>query len=202
MTALEAQQSRFQAAHTQILGVSIDSHYCHGNWGRALGGISFPLLADFQPKGATAKAYGCYLEGPGITDRATVLIDAGGVVRHASSVGPGGEREIGELASLAEGVDAGFKGSREDFATASGTPGAVVYVKDACGPSRSVRVAIDNLHLEGIKVCNISQDAAALQALKEASGAETAPCLVVDGKATPESAEIITRLANDAAPIR
>lgn len=202
MPALEAQQSRFQAAHTQILGVSIDSHHCHANWARDLGGVSFPLLSDFQPKGEVAKAYGCYLEGPGITDRATVLIDASGVVRHASSVGPAGERDIAELASLAEGVDAAFPGSREDFAAAPGTPGAVVYVRDACGASRAVRVAMDNLHLDGVKVCNVSQDAAALQTLKDASGAETAPCLVVDGKATPESAAIIARLADDAAPIR
>jgi len=200
--ALEAQQDRFRAAHTQILGISIDSHYCHANWARDLGGVSFPLLADFQPKGAMAKSYGLYLDGPGITDRATVLIDAGGVVRHASSVGPAGKRDIGELASLAEGLDGGFDGSREDFAAAPGTPGAVVYLRDSCGSSRAVRVAMDNLHLGAVEVRNVSKDAAALEALKAASGAETAPCLVVGGQATPESAAIIARLADDAAPIR
>ncbi|MCP3985983.1 MAG: redoxin domain-containing protein [bacterium] len=202
MPALEAQQGLFRAAHTQVLGVSIDSHHCHANWARDLGGISFPLLSDFEPKGAVAKAYDLYLEGPGISDRATVLIDAGGVVRHASSEGPAGKREIGELVSLAEGLDRSYEDSREDFSAAPGIPGAVVYLRDACGASRAVRVALDNLHLDGVEVRNVSKDGAALQALKDASGAETAPCLVAQGQSTSESATIIARLANDAAPFR
>ena len=79
---------RFRAAHTQVLGISVDSVYCHANWARDLGGISFPLLADFEPKGAVGARYGLYLDGPGIDDRATVIVDATGVVRHASSVTP------------------------------------------------------------------------------------------------------------------
>ena len=35
-------------------GVSIDSVHSHANWGRELGGVSFPLLSDFEPKGAVA----------------------------------------------------------------------------------------------------------------------------------------------------
>ena len=116
MPALEALLDRFRAAHTQVLGVSIDSIYCHANWARDLGGVSFPLLSDFEPKGAMARAYGLYLEDAGITDRATVLIDASGVVHHVSSVGPGGQRDIGDLASLAEHLDADYTGEREAFA--------------------------------------------------------------------------------------
>jgi hypothetical protein len=48
----------FERADTQVLGVSVDSIYCHGNWAKSLGGVSFPLLADFHPKGAMAKKYG------------------------------------------------------------------------------------------------------------------------------------------------
>ena len=87
---MEALLQRFQAAHTQVLGVSIDSVYSHANWGRDLGGVSFPLLSDFEAKGAVAQRFGVYLDGPGITDRATILIDSGGVVRHASSATPAG----------------------------------------------------------------------------------------------------------------
>jgi alkyl hydroperoxide reductase subunit AhpC len=97
---------RFRAAHTQVLGISVDSIYCHANWAKSLGGISFPLLADFHPKGAMAQAYGAYLDGAGITDRATVLIDVNGVVRHASSATPDGRRDIEALAALAETIDA------------------------------------------------------------------------------------------------
>ena len=99
MPAVEALLERFEAAHTQVLGVSVDSVHCHANWGRDLGGVSFPLLADFHPKGGVAQSYGLYLEDKGITDRATVIIDKTGVVRHASSVTPSGERDIEALDS-------------------------------------------------------------------------------------------------------
>jgi glutaredoxin-related protein len=199
--ALEALQDRFRAAHTQVLGVSVDSIHSHANWARDLGGISFPLLSDFEPKGAVARAYGLYLEKPGITDRATVWIDAAGVVRHASSVGPGGERDIAELAALAERLDGEYAGTREDFADAPGTSGAVLYVRDHCGFSRAVRVALDNLRLAGVEVRNVSQDPKALEALRELSGAETAPCLVLDGEVVRESPAIIVRLADRTCPV-
>ena len=110
---MEALRDRFLAANTQVLGVSVDSMYCHGNWAKSLGGVSFPLLADFHPKGAVATAYGLYLDQAGITDRATVIIDADGIVRHVSSVSPSGKRDIAELAKLCEKVDESFKGSLE-----------------------------------------------------------------------------------------
>lgn len=201
MPALEALLDRFRAAHTQVLGVSIDSIYSHANWARDLGGISFPLLSDFEPKGAVARAYGFYLEDSGITDRATVLIDASGVVQHASSVGPGGERDIGELASLAEHLDAGYAGAREAFADGPGVDGAVLYVRDSCGFSRAVRLAVDNLHLADVEIRNVSQDPKALQALRDLSGADTAPCLEIGGEVVKESSAIITCLADRACPL-
>ena len=88
---------QFKAADTQVLGVSIDSKYSHDNWAKSLGGISYPLLQDFEPKGGMAKAYGAYLADKGITDRATVIIDKQGVVQYSVGVGPGGERDISAL---------------------------------------------------------------------------------------------------------
>ncbi len=80
-----------------MLGVSIDSIYCHKNWGNSLGGVTFPLLADFHPKGAMAQEYGAYLAEKGITDRATVIVDKNGVVRYAVSVTPAGQRNPKDL---------------------------------------------------------------------------------------------------------
>ena len=62
-----------------------------------MGGVSLPLLADFHPKGAVAQAYGLYLPEKGITDRATVIIDADGTIRHISSVTPAGQRDMQAL---------------------------------------------------------------------------------------------------------
>jgi len=201
--AVEAQLARFRAAHTQVLGVSVDSVHCHANWAKDLGGISFPLLADFNPKGAVARAYGAYLEQAGITDRATVIIDSGGVVRHASSVTPAGQRDISQLAALCEEIDRASASPKEPFAEPPGVAdGAVLYVKSRCGFSRATLLAMDNLHLAGrVQVTNITEDAAAKEALVRVAGKETAPCLVLGGKPMHESKDIIRTLVEATSPL-
>ena len=200
---MEALLPRFRAAHTQVLGVSVDSVYCHLNWAKDLGGISFPLLADFHPKGEVARSYGLYLEGAGITDRATVLIDAAGVVRQAESVTPAGQRDIAALAAECERLDQEYSGPLEDFSEPLGLPeGGVLYVKSKCGFSRAALLARDNLHLsKRIAVKNVSEDAASREALVQASGSEQAPCLVIGGETIQESADIVTRLLQATAPV-
>jgi len=80
----------------------VDSRFCHKAWADTFGGINFPLLADFHPKGAMAASYGLYLEQAGITDRATALVGKDGTVKWAESVGPGGERDPIELLNKAK----------------------------------------------------------------------------------------------------
>lgn len=94
---MNALLSEFDACDTQVLGISVDSKFSHRAWANSFGGIKFPLLADFHPKGEVAKAYGLWLDGPGIGDRATVLIDADGKVVWAESVTPAGARVVSEL---------------------------------------------------------------------------------------------------------
>ncbi len=99
-------KDRFEACDTQVLGISVDSKFCHKAWAEGFNGISFPLLADFHPKGAVAQSYGVWLEKAGITDRATVLIDKQGVVQWAESVGPGGARQPMDLLKKCEELNA------------------------------------------------------------------------------------------------
>jgi glutaredoxin-related protein len=191
---VEQQQPRFRAAHTQVLGVSVDSIFCHAGWGQSLGGISFPLLADFHPKGETARAYGLYLDEAGITDRATVIIDAGGTVRHASSVTPAGRRDIAALAAFCEEVDANYGPLRLPDASAPEGLGMVdaLFVKSSCGHSLKVLLARDNLHLEEqVPVKNVTEDPSARAELKRLVGKDQAPCLVVDGKPLHGADEIV-----------
>lgn len=189
---MEALLPRFRGAHTQVLGVSVDSIFSHANWGRDLGGVSFPLLADFHPKGAMAKAYGLYLDNDGITDRATVIIDKDGIVRYAVSVTPGGKRDIAELAAQCEKVDREHGGGLAAIPEAKGMPGeSILYVKNQCGFSRATLLARDNLHLADVPVRNISEDDSAREALVKATGKDQAPCLVHGGQAIQDSAEII-----------
>ncbi len=203
MPEVEALLPRFRAAHTQVLGVSVDSIFCHANWAKSLGGISFPLLADFNPKGTVAQSYGLYLDGPGITDRATVIIDAGGVVRHSSSVGPGERRTIADLAALCEGVDQEHGAGLAAFPAAKGLgKNEVLYVKSSCGFSRKVLLARDNLHLEGaLPVKNVTDDAAALKDLVKLTGKDQAPCLIMDGGNVGESDDIVRHLVSHTADL-
>lgn len=97
MPDLQKNLEAFKAANTQVLGISVDSKFCHDNWANSLGGISFPLLADFNPKGAVAEKYGLYHADKGITDRATVIINEEGVVTYAHSVGIPGLRKAEDL---------------------------------------------------------------------------------------------------------
>ena len=181
--------------------MSVDSIFCHANWGKSLGGISFPLLADFHPKGAMASDYGLYLKDNGITDRATVIVDAGGTVRYAHSVTPSGQRDIDELVELCAGVNAAFEGPVEPAPAAEGIADATLFVKSDCGFSRAALLARDNLHLDQVAVRNVTESAEAMSALESLAGSGQAPCLILDGKPVPESKEIVEVLVSRAAPL-
>ena len=202
MPAVEALRGRFRSAHTQVLGISVDSIYSHANWGKDLGGVSLPLLADFQPKGAVARSYGLYLEDKGITDRATVVIDRSGVIRSSVSVTPSGVRDIGELADECLKLDR----DQEGFAEMSkGQPipsGTVLFVKSKCGLSRKTTLALHNLHLrDRILVKNVSNDAKAAEELQRTGGKNQAPCLLISGEAMYEADAIVKSLLDRVAPI-
>jgi glutaredoxin-related protein len=194
--ALEAALSRFQAAHTQVLGVSVDSVFSHANWAKSLGGVSFPLLSDFQPRGAVAHSVGAFIEPAGITDRATVLIDSDGVVQYSKSVSPAGVRDIEELATLCEEHDSKSEAATSDFVGTDGVPvGTRLFVKSDCGFSRSVLLTVENLHLgDSVEVRNVSEDDAARSDFEGLSGKTTAPCLSIGGELMFESADITQKL--------
>jgi hypothetical protein len=129
----------------------------------SLGGISFPLLADFHPKGAVASSYGLYLEDAGITDRATVIIDADGVVRHASSVTPTDKSDIAELAALCEEVNEAHENTPKSFPDPPGLEDdTILFVRSNCMFSTNAVAALGNLHIGAIPVRNVSEDPAAL----------------------------------------
>ena len=66
-------------AGVTLVGISVDSAFAHKAFRDKLG-IKTTLLADFEPKGAVASAYGAYVEGAGHSNRSLVLINGEGVV--------------------------------------------------------------------------------------------------------------------------
>jgi peroxiredoxin len=68
---------RFEQLDAQVLGVSVDSVWSHKAFAEKMG-IHYPLLADFQPRGAVGEKFGVYLADKGITGRAIAVIDRSG----------------------------------------------------------------------------------------------------------------------------
>jgi peroxiredoxin len=67
------------AQGVELVGISVDHAWAHKAFQEKLG-IDTTLLADFEPKGEVAKAYGAYIERVGHSNRSLVLIDEEGLV--------------------------------------------------------------------------------------------------------------------------
>jgi mycoredoxin-dependent peroxiredoxin len=68
------------ADDVQVLGVSVDSLWSHKSFA-AQNGVTYPLLADFHPKGAVAEKYGVYLPEKGFAARTAFIIGKDGKIR-------------------------------------------------------------------------------------------------------------------------
>src|ERR1700737_3007737 len=69
----------FRRYGADVMGISVDGVWCHAAFKKDRG-LSFPLLADFEPKGEVARAYDVYRDGEGVSERALFAIDEDGVV--------------------------------------------------------------------------------------------------------------------------
>lgn len=96
----------FQSYGAQLLGISVDSLWCHAAFSEQRK-LEFPLLSDFEPKGRVARLYGVYDEENGTARRALFVLDASGIVRWSlvspDDVNPGAEGIFEALDRLAMG---------------------------------------------------------------------------------------------------
>ena len=95
--------SLFEGYGAQVLAISVDGVWCHKAFAENRN-LGFPLLADYEPKGAVAQDYGVYDAQRGNSKRALFVIDSEGVVRwsHVSPAGvnPGADGILATLESL------------------------------------------------------------------------------------------------------
>jgi len=84
------------ADDVQVLGISVDSLWSHKAFA-AQNGITYPLLADFHPKGAVAEKYGVYLPEKGISARTAFVIGKDGRIRDVIASDIPVARDIGQL---------------------------------------------------------------------------------------------------------
>ena len=82
MPAYEADLERFKGYDAQVLGISVDSVPCNTAWAKSLGGLSYDLLSDFEPKGEVARAFGAYRAADGISERAIFIVDKEGKIAY------------------------------------------------------------------------------------------------------------------------
>jgi peroxiredoxin len=93
----------FRKHNAALLGISVDGVWCHGAFAQARR-LHFPLLADFEPKGAVARTYGSYRKREGVAERALFVLDGEGTIvwSYLSPIGvnPGADGILEALESL------------------------------------------------------------------------------------------------------
>ncbi len=99
----------FQNLQAELLGISVDGVWCHAAFVRDRK-LHFPLLSDFEPKGAVARLYGAYRQSEGICERALFVINAEGTIHwsHISPIGvnPGAAGILSALEELQDRKEA------------------------------------------------------------------------------------------------
>ena len=95
--------AEFRKFNAEVLGISVDGVWCHEAFTHDRK-LKFPLLADFEPKGAVAKLYGAYRESEGVCERALFVIDRNGVIQWSYcspvAVNPGADGILDALEKL------------------------------------------------------------------------------------------------------
>jgi peroxiredoxin len=93
----------FQKFNAELVGISVDGVWCHGAFAHDRK-LHFPILSDFEPKGAMARTYGVFRDADGVTERALFVIDGDGVIvwSHVSPIGvnPGANGILSALEEL------------------------------------------------------------------------------------------------------
>lgn len=94
----------FRKFNAALFGISVDGAWCHLAYAKDRK-LKFPLLADFEPKGAVAHSYGAYRQSEGVCERALFVIDSEGTIRwsYVSPIGvnPGADGILTALEHLA-----------------------------------------------------------------------------------------------------
>jgi peroxiredoxin len=93
----------FTKFNAELLGISVDGVWCHEAFTKDRR-LRFPLLADFEPKGATAQTYGAYRKSEGVCERALFVVDKNGIITWSYispvAVNPGADGILTALEAL------------------------------------------------------------------------------------------------------
>lgn len=76
------QINKFDELNTQVLAIGVASIPVHIAWIDSLGGLSYPLLADWVPYAEVSKKYDAFIPKIGFGKRAIFIIDKNGVIQY------------------------------------------------------------------------------------------------------------------------
>ncbi len=79
MSLLNEILPEFRKQGAELLGISVDGAWCHDAFASNRK-LHFPLLSDFEPKGAVARQYGVYRDKEGCCERALFVINKDGII--------------------------------------------------------------------------------------------------------------------------
>jgi len=100
-----------QRHEAQVLGISADNVWSHLAYMKKRN-LHFPLLADFNPKGAVARDYHAYSNADGQTTRAIYVVDSGGLVAWSyiapKGVSPGADGALLAVEQLDQALSLGL----------------------------------------------------------------------------------------------
>jgi peroxiredoxin len=93
----------FRRHDAELAGISVDGVWCHRAYAEARH-LQFPLLSDFEPKGAVSRLYNAYRAAEGFSERALFVLDREGIIRWSYlspvNVNPGADGILAALEAL------------------------------------------------------------------------------------------------------
>lgn len=161
--ALNARQAAFATqANTVPVAISADTRFTQNAWCADLGGVCLPVLADAHPHGAVSRAYGAWIAGESLTDRASVLVGLDGRVRDVVYAGKDAPRDVDRL--LLRARQLGQPGAAPGRPRGL-PPQTALYVDDACPKCKAALRAARNAG-GGVTVRYVNRDQVALLELR------------------------------------
>ena len=107
---LEEAHERFEAVNAQVLGINVDHVPSHTAFADDLGGLSYPLLADFNPHGQVTRRYGLWRPERGNGKRAIFIVDRVGIIRWEQVYERGQQPDVEELLAALGEIERGEQG--------------------------------------------------------------------------------------------
>ena len=105
MVLLNETLKYFHKYNAEVIGISVDGKWSHLAFSKDRK-LHFPLLADFESKGAVAKKYDVFDDNTGECKRALYIIDESGIIKwsYLSPVGinPGVDGILGILEEMSQ----------------------------------------------------------------------------------------------------